>query len=345
MMALVAHSALPAFDAMRDEGVPVAGPADARGVSSVSVGVLNLMPDAALRATDRQFVRLVSAAADDFDVWVYPFTVAAEHRGDDARRHIAEHYVTFDDVKGKGLDALIITGANPAEDDLERETFWSGLSEVLDWATVSTRSILCSCLATHAVLQKYRGMKRTRLAQKRWGVYSHEVLAEHPLLEGLSGPVEAPHSHWYDVTRSEMESVGLTVLLESDQAGVHMAVDDEDFYVFFQGHPEYDLISLLKEYRRELGRFWRGERDDYPPVPENYFDGSALGVLEEYRPVLEAARSEGREPPRLDEGELLPQGVHTWSRDGSVIYRNWLRRVANQGGQGRLHTSGASGLS
>lgn len=329
-MALVVDSNLPAFDTMRDEGVPLTSPEALSGLPGVSVGLLNLMPDAALRATDRQFIRLVSSAAGELDIRVVPFTVAAEARGDDARQHIADHYARFDRVAADGLDALIVTGANPARDELEKEAFWGGLGEVLDWATGSTRSILCSCLATHVVLQKYRGMKRTLLPQKRWGVYSHYVLKHHWLLDGQSGPVDAPHSHWYDVTREEMESVGLTVVLESEEAGVHMAVDDDDFYVFFQGHPEYDLVSLLKEYRRELGRFWRGERDDYPPVPEHYFDERALAQLEDYRPVLEAAKREGREPPRLVEEDLLPAGGHSWNRGGKVIYCNWLQGIADQ---------------
>lgn len=326
-MALVAHSTLPAFETMRSEGARVVRPSDAGDRPSVAVGLLNLMPDAALRATDRQFIRLVSAVADEMDVWVYPFTVAAEHRGDEARRHIGDHYSSFDVVKEAGLDALIVTGANPAQDRLERETFWSGLGDVLDWASAEVGSVLCSCLATHAVLQKYRGMIRKRLPEKRWGVYSHHRLMDHPLLDGLGERVEAPHSHWYDVTREEFESVGMTVVLESEEAGVHMAVDDDDFYVFFQGHPEYDLVSLLKEYRRELGRFWRGERDDYPPVPEHYFSDVAIKRLIEYRPVLEEARRTGSQPLRLDESELLPKESHTWNAEGKVIYRNWLRRI------------------
>jgi homoserine O-succinyltransferase len=327
-MPLLADSALPAFATMRTEGVSLS--TQPTGLPRVSVGLLNLMPDAALRATDRQFIRLLSAGADELDIRVVPFTVAAEERGQEARAHISAHYSTVARVMDEGLDALIVTGANPARDQLEREAFWNGLGEVLDWATSSTKSILCSCLATHAVLQKFRGMKRTLLPQKRWGVYSHYILKDHPLLDGLTGPIDAPHSHWYDVTREEMEAVGLTVVLESEEAGVHMAVDNDDFYVFFQGHPEYDLISLLKEYRRELGRFWRGELDEYPPVPEHYFDAAALAQLEEYRPVLEAAKRAGRQPPRLVERDLLPRDMHSWNEEGKVIYRNWLRRLSQE---------------
>ena len=331
-MALIVDSNLPAFETMRAEGVPLTTPEEATssGIPQVSVGLLNLMPDAALRATDRQFMRLVCAAAHDLDITMRVFTVAEESRAEEARLHIKRHYPSFGEVADQGLDALIVTGANPAQHELEKEVFWKGMEEVLDWAKAETHSILCSCLATHAVLQKYRDMKRTRLPQKRWGVYWHRQIRAHPLLEGLDGTVEAPHSHWYSVTREEMESVGLTVLLENDEAGVHMAVDDEEFYVFFQGHPEYDLVSLLKEYRRELGRFWRGDRDDYPQVPENYFNEEALSVLEAYRPVLENARAKEEDPPRLVESELLPTEPHSWNDQGKVIYRNWLRQVVER---------------
>ena len=324
-MALIRTSDLPAFDDMEGGGIEVVGEASA---DVLRVGLLNLMPDAALRATDRQFVRLVSAGAHDRDVAVLPFTVAAEARGAEAQTHIAQHYSSFESLREDGLDALIVTGANPAQHLLEEEAFWPGLGDVLDWAAKETRSVLCSCLATHAVLQRHMGLMRTRLPEKRWGVYDHHRVGEDTLLDGLDGTVEAPHSHWYDVTRTEFESLGLRVLLESDQAGVHMVVDPDDFWVFFQGHPEYDLVSLLKEYRRELGRFWRGERDDYPPVPENYFDAATAQELEQYRPVLEAARVDGSNPPRLNETRLLPKDPHPWNSQGQVIFANWLERVA-----------------
>lgn len=330
-MPLVSHSSLPAFATMAEEGFAVIGPEEALSSDrhDVSIGLLNLMPDAALRATDRQFIRLLSAAAETWDVWVYPFTVAAAQRGDEARRHIDDHYQELGEVMKGGLDALIVTGANPAQDLLEREAFWEGLGDVLDWAQDATKSVLCSCLATHAVLEKYRGLKRTRLQDKRWGVYQHRILTSHHLLRDVDEPVAAPHSHWYDVTREDMEAVGLTVLVESDEAGVHMAVSDDDFYVFFQGHPEYDVISLLKEYRRELGRYYRGERSDYPPVPEHYFDEVGLAAVEAYRPVLEGAKATGTMPPGLAESEVMPSGGPGWSAAGRIIYRNWLSGISD----------------
>ncbi|MGB8360127.1 MAG: homoserine O-succinyltransferase [Acidimicrobiia bacterium] len=325
-MALIAHSSLPAFASLASEGLTVVTPDEAAssGRPDLWVGLLNLMPDAALRATDRQFMRLLAAASDSWDIWVRPFTVAASGRGAEARSHIADHYSSFAEIEQSGIDALIVTGANPAQELLEREAFWEGLGEVLDWAQTHTRSVLCSCLATHAVLERFKGLKRTRLPEKRWGVYQHGIVAAHPLLEGLTGPVAAPHSHWYDVTRGDMEAIGLTVLIESDEAGVHMAVGDDDFYVFFQGHPEYDPISLLKEYRRELGRYYLGERSDYPPAPEHYFDDAGLAMVEEYHSLLDAAKTAATVPPGLDETRVLPRHMPDWASPGKVIYRNWL---------------------
>ena len=120
-------------------------------------------------------------------------------------------------------------------------------------------------------------MERDELPERKWGVYEHQILAdEHPLLAGVNAPVYAPHSHRYDVSREAMESAGQTVLIASPEAGVHMGVSDDQFrLVFFQGHPEYDSISLLKEFKREVQRFLSGKRSVYPPFPEHYLDSAS----------------------------------------------------------------------
>lgn len=325
-MPVVPNSDLPAFERLRQEGAAVGPPRPDLG--DLHIGLLNLMPDAALAATDRQFIRLVSGYAAQANIHIHPFTLAADHRSGHAREYVSHHYAAFDDIRGGELDALIVTGANPAHFELSDEPFWSDLTEVIDWADESVESVLCSCLATHAVLEHKGALKRSKLEVKRWGVYQHATPAGHsPLLDGVVEPVPSPHSHWFDMTKDDLEAVGVNVLLVSEEAGVHMATSSDGFgYVFFQGHPEYDDISLLKEYKREIGRFVAGERD-YPDPPEHYFDASVRPALDQHRRDVRAALESGAEAPALPEGQLLTRGRPAWFEPGRRIYSNWLGEV------------------
>jgi len=328
---IVPNSGWPAFDRLNVEGIDVASRDD--GLEDLRIGLLNLMPDAALAATDRQFLRLVSAYASRANLHVFPFTLAVGHRSESAQDYVAEHYVEFDDLKRDGLDALVITGANPVHFELSDEPFWESLTEVFDWADTDVNSTLCSCLATHAVLEHRGLVKRAKLTHKRWGVYEHLTVAtDHPLLAGLTEPVEAPHSHWFDMTAQDLEQVGLAVLVSSDEAGVHMASSADGFqYVFFQGHPEYDDISLGKEYKREVARYIAGERE-YPEFPANYFDEEAMEVLEEHRDRVETVHESGVNYPDFPEEAVFRHWSPIWSRQGQTIYFNWLDEVARRAG-------------
>ena len=328
-MPIVPNSGWPAFDRLDVEGLDIAGRDD--GLADLRIGLLNLMPDAALAATDRQFLRLVSAYASRANLYVFPFTLAAGHRSQDAQAYVAEHYVEFDDLRSEGLDALVVTGANPDHFELSDEPFWEGLTDVFDWADSGVSSTLCSCLATHAVLEHRGLVKRTKLSEKRWGVYQHTtVVVDHPLLAGLTESVEAPHSHWFDMTAEELEHVGLAVLVSGDEAGVHMASSSDGFqYVFFQGHPEYDDISLGKEYKREVARYMANERE-YPEFPANYFDEEAVEVLEKHRNRVEAVHESGGEYPDFPEEAVLRHWYPNWSAQGQQIYFNWLEEVARR---------------
>jgi len=108
---------------------------------------------------------------------------------------------------------------------------------------------------------------------------------------------------------------------------VHLAVSEDGFrFVFFQGHPEYDMISLLKEYKREVGLFAAGHRD-YPPYPENYFPPQAAAILEEYKDRLQQALERGDVLPELPE-QLIASKVHnTWHDTGEAIVGNWMGLV------------------
>jgi len=330
-MPLVAHSDLPTFDRLRGEGHEILAPERARrqDIRELHIGFLNMMPDAALAATERQFLRLVGASNRIAQLFVHPFTMAGVERKGAARERVERFYEPFERLGREGLDALIVTGANVAEADITREAFWEPLIEVLDWGRENVASMLCSCLASHAVFQWLYGVRRTHLPAKRWGVYSHRVRGvAHPLVAGINTRFDTPHSRFNDVPREEMEAAGLKVLVESAEGGVLVATSPDGFrFIYFQGHPEYDRESLLKEYKREVGRYIQGECEDYPPSPENYFTPPAAQRLAAYREAVVRARRLGTAAPAFPEAEVLPELDNTWADTSKALVNNWLGLV------------------
>lgn len=285
------------------------------------VGLLNMMADGALRATERQFARLVGADRKSSRVDLVVFTLPELERSAPARAHVQERYATFARVRQEGLDALIITGINLGEPRLEGQVFWEPLIRVFDWAGSHVAGVLCSCLATHAVLQFHHGQRRAPLGAKLWGVFTQDVAAGHPLTRGLPPRVPVPHSRHNDVTADQMEAAGLQVLVQGGGAGAHLAAGAEMRLVVMQGHPEYDAVSLLKEYKREVEAFRTGRRDDYPPVPVGYLDPAGLALVEGFRSAVLAGDPRAGEFPEAAVREGLADGWAAWTR---VFFTNWL---------------------
>lgn len=330
-MPLVAHTELPAFDRLRQEGHMVLLPRRAlhQDIRELHVGLLNMMPDAALEATERQFFRLLSESNPIAQFYMHPFSLAELERGPEAMAHIGRYYESFDDIQRDGLDALIITGANVTQPDLSAEPFWEPLIRVIDWAEQEVTSTLCSCLATHAVLQFRHGQKRRRLPAKRWGVYPHCVVdRRHPVVHDVNTLFDVPHSRFNEIGRDQFDAAGLHVLVESAAAGVHLAVSEDCFrVVYFQGHPEYDTVSLLKEYKREVMQFANAQREDYPPFPENYFDLGTQAILAEYEDRLQAERRKSQEMPEFPESLILGRVHNTWHDSAQAVLSNWIGKV------------------
>jgi homoserine O-succinyltransferase len=327
-MPIVAHNALPTFQRLREEGQTILPPDRAlnQDIRELHIGLLNMMPDAAMEATERQFLRLVGQSNPIAQFYTHLFTFEEQPRGPQAQQHIAQYYEPFEQIREQGLDALIITGANPVHAELSDEPFWKPLIKVIDWASENVTSTLCSCLATHAVLHFRYGQKRRPLPDKRWGVYSHRVMdRQHPLVCDVNTRFDVPHSRWNEITRAQFEAAGLYVLVESELSGVHMAVSEDRFrLVYFQGHPEYDTISLLKEYLREVKRYSAGERSDYPPFPDHYFGLQEQALLQEYRDMLMTALERGDELPAVPEQLITPHLDNTWHDSGKAVVGNWM---------------------
>lgn len=327
-MPLVAHNDLPTFERLRSRGQEVLSVDRAlhQDIRELHIGLLNMMPDAALAATEQQFIRLVGSCNQIAQFYVYPFSLPELSRGDRAEAHIAKYYSSFDELTELGLDALIVTGTNVINPALDEEAFWGPLIEVAKWAEQNVASVLCSCLATHALVKNNYSIDRRHLAAKKWGVYSHRINEpEHPLMRDVNTRFDAPHSRFNDVSRTQLTDAGVHVLADSEEVGVHLAVSPDQFRtVFFQGHPEYDAISLLKEYKREVFRYLRGELESPPPYPENYFSADAKQICSEF--LDEASRSKTKEVI-FPEDRLAPLVDNTWGDTGKAIVNNWLGLV------------------
>lgn len=330
-MPLVEHLKLPAFNRLREQGHEVLSLERAlhQDIRELHIGLLNMMPDAALEATERQFIRLVGNCNRIAQFYVYPFSLSGLSRGADAQDYIEQNYCGFETLQKEGLDALIITGANVINPELSQEPFWEPLTRVMDWAEENVSSILCSCLATHAILKYRHGIEREPMPEKKWGVYSHRVSqAQHPLLRDINTRFDVPHSRFNNISRQQLESAGLKVLAESEQGGVHMAVSPDGFrVVYFQGHPEYDANSLLKEYKREALRYVNGELDLPPPLPENYLSREAQAAAAPFVELAARAVAQGAAVPTLLESAVEPLLDNTWGDTAKAVFNNWLGLV------------------
>src|SRR3569832_463682 len=330
-MPLVSNSRLPAIERIQEEGGTVV-PREAalqQDIRELHIGLLNMMPDAALTATERQFFRLVGESNQIAQFYMHPFTLDELARGPEGRAHVEQYYESFDRNKADGLDALIITGANVTQPDHTHKPNKQPHNKNNKKANENNTTSLCSCLATHAVMQFRYHQKRRHLGFKRWGVFSHRVMdAHHPLVQGVNTRFDVPHSRFNDVSRAQFEAAGLEVLVESKEAGVHLAVSEDLFrLVFFQGHPEYDTISLFKDYKREVARFLDCLRADYPPFPQHYFSRRNQAILDKHREHQHTAHEHDKPHPDQPEAQNRTEHDNTWHDTAEAGINNWIGKV------------------
>lgn len=325
-MPLVAHTDLPSFERLKQHGQEIL-PLDralSQDIRELHIGLLNMMPDAALEVTERQFMRLLGNSNQIAQFYVHPFSVTGIDRSPETEAYIKKYYTTFDKIKEDGLDALIITGANVANPSLDQEDFWQPLTEVIDWAQKNVTSTLCSCLSTHALMKYLYQIDRQPRQTKKWGVFEHRVSKPHPLLREINTRFDVPHSRWNTITVEQIEDAGLSVLIKSIDGEAHMAVSPDQLrMIYFQGHPEYDINSLLKEYKRDLMLYFDGQRDQ-PPYPDNYFPIEAREIADKFIQQAQLALEEGQPLPEFPEAQLLQYLDNTWGDTAKAIFNNWM---------------------
>jgi homoserine O-succinyltransferase/O-acetyltransferase len=293
----------------------------------LDIGLLNNMPDAAIEATENQFASLLEQAAGPLPVRLRFYSLPEIPRAQAVRARMESIYRELPELWSSRLDALIVTGAEPRSSDLRQEAFWSSMVDVIEWSRSSVSSAVWSCLAAHAAVLHLDGVQRRPLPRKCCGVFEHELNRSHALTQGVTERTCAPHSRWNEVARDSLESCGYDILTDSAAAGVNLfAKRSGSLFVFWQGHPEYEQQSLLKEYQRDVGRFLRGERDDYPAMPENYFDADGTSQLLEFKARARSARQIellGQFPLRTAAFRIS----NSWRPAAVQHYRQWLQAL------------------
>ena len=290
------------------------------------IALVNNMPDAALEDTEVQFTELLGAAAEEVPISLTLVSLPNLPRTESGLGHLNKFYFGMEYLLNSHFDGMIVTGTEPKRPDLREEPYWPAVVRLLQWAENNTRSTVLSCLAAHAGVLASDGISRTPFADKKFGVFEHAKLTRHALTEGLDDTIRIPHSRWNDVKAESLRAHDYEILTQSANAGVDLFIKQRSnsLFVHFQGHPEYSSRTLLKEYRRDIKRFLRRERETFPTQPHGYFDAGATKLLREFQELAEKDAKEDS-LTQFPEAAVAASLQNSWRSSAVRIYRNWLR--------------------
>lgn len=298
------------------------------GEKPIRIGLINNMSDGAIARTEYHFTHLLQQAAEGALVELVYYSLPAILRSGKIREHMAASYQPIDALWDNPPDAFVVTGAEPRERSLKDELYWNSLTALIDWIDELGVPTMFSCLAAHAAVLHLDGVSRATLGDKCFGVFEHEAAQDHPLMDGAGKHMWLPHTRWNQVNEAELVQAGYQILSRSEDVGVgFFAKERRSLWLFCQGHPEYEGPDLLREYRRDVGRFLSGQRATYPDLPRSYFQESEIQTLLAFR---QQAIAQGD----VSIMELFPQikqGAATWDawRPAALaVFGNWLKQVA-----------------
>ncbi len=215
--------------------------------------------------TETQLLRLLGNTPLQVEVdFIYTATYTPTHTPKD---YLTEFYGTFNDVKKKKYDGLIITGAPVEMMDFEDVAYWDELKKIMEWSKKNVWSTFHICWGAQAGLYYHYGVPKFELEEKISGVYRHRLCVHHEkLFRGFDDEFFVPHSRYTGTRREDLEKISaLTILSESDDAGVYAVANLEKRQFFITGHAEYDPYTLKNEYERDL------KAGLNPNIPQNYF--------------------------------------------------------------------------
>lgn len=287
---------LPATAALESENIFVMTEYRAmhQDIRPLKLLLLNLMPTKIV--TETQILRKLSNTPLQIEVEL--LRTSSHDSKNTAEEHLEAFYTSFEEVRNRRFDGMIITGAPVELLDFEDVDYWDELCRIMDWAAVNVHSTLHICWGAQAGIYHHYGVAKHALPQKAFGVYEHRVEKPHsPLVRGFDDVFMAPHSRYTEVHACDIEEhPELELIAVSDEAGVYLAksVDSRNFFVF--GHPEYDRDTLKAEYERDVARGLD------IALPVNYFP----------------------------DDDPTAEPVSSWRSHAQLLYTNWLNYYVYQ---------------
>lgn len=263
-------------------------------IRPLKVLILNLMPTKIV--TETQILRKLSNTPVQIQVELLrTASYQSQHTDED---HLASFYTTFDQVRDRNFDGMIITGAPVENLEFNQVDYWPELCEIMAWSRTHVHSTLHICWGAQAGLYFHHGIEKRSLPRKLFGVYEHRVLKpSSPLFRGFDDVFCAPHSRYTEVWEKDIRAApGLELLATSSEAGVYAVKTEDSSQFFIMGHPEYDPDTLAREYRRDIDK------------------GLDIAVPAHYFPEDDPAR--------------VP--VVRWRSAGQLLYTNWLNYYVYQ---------------
>ena len=289
-------NALPATDTLRSENIFVMTETRAmtQDIRPLQIALLNLMPTKI--DTETQLARVLGNTPLQIELeLIAPKNHVSKNT---SAEHMLAFYKSFDQIKHRTFDGLIITGAPVELMDFEEVDYWPELCEIMEWSKTHAHSTLHICWGAQAGLYYHYGIPKKQLDQKLFGVFRHTV--EDPnyiLFRGFDDKFWVPHSRNTTVNREDIEAIpGLKVLSASPEAGVYAVKSPESRQVFLMGHAEYDPDTLKKEYLRDVAAGVDIQ------LPKNYF-----------------VEDDPAQPP-----------IVRWRSCAHLLYANWLNYCVYQ---------------
>lgn len=287
---------LPAAETLHQENIFVMteNRATTQDIRPLEIVLLNLMPTKI--ATETQLTRLLGNTP--LQVKLELMHTTSHISKNVSQEHLLTFYKSFEELKHRKFDGMVITGAPVENMPFEDVDYWGELCEIMQWSKTNVHSTLHICWGAQAGLYYHYGIQKQDLPEKLFGVYKHHVDYKRAiLLRGFDDTFWVPHSRHTTVPREAIEATpGLKILASSDEAGVYAVMNKKGRQIFITGHSEYDPDTLEKEYLRD-------KKQGLPiHVPENYYPGD----------------DDTKEP------------IVRWRSHANLLFSNWLNYFVYQ---------------